>query len=128
MKIEISIGEAMDRLTIRRIKLAEIRDDAKLRNISHEHDKLLESIKNFCEENSVSVPQQLSEELQAVNQALWKVEDELRDFERKKDFGNAFVQKARQVYFLNDKRASVKREINLKTNSNLIEEKSYAPY
>ena len=70
----------------------------------------------------------MSEELQAVNQALWKVEDELRDFERKKDFGNAFVQKARQVYFLNDKRASVKREINLKTNSNLIEEKSYAPY
>lgn len=128
MKIEISLGEAVDRLTILKIKLSEIKEEAKLRNVLYEHDQLLESIKSYCDENSVSVPDGLADELRSINHALWKVEDELRDFERKKDFGSYFVEKARRVYFLNDKRAAVKRDINLKTNSNLLEEKSYAPY
>lgn len=128
LKIDISLGEAVDRLTILRIKLSEIKDNAKLRNISYEHDTLLEAVTAFCHDTEVSVPQTLSEELQTVNHALWKVEDDLREFERKKDFGEAFIEKARRVYFLNDRRAQIKKDINLKTNSNLLEEKSYAPY
>lgn len=128
MKIEISLGEAIDRLTILKIKLSEIKDESKLRNISYEHDSLLESIKSFCDESSISVPDGLTDELHQINLSLWRVEDDLRELERKKDFSPWFIEKARRVYFLNDRRAAVKREINLKTNSNLIEEKSYAPY
>lgn len=128
LKIDISLGEAIDRLTILRIKLSKITQEDKLRNVSHEHDLLLESIENYCSENSVSVPDALSKELQQVNRALWDVEDQLRDFERASTFAEAFIQKAREVYILNDKRAKIKKQINLSTNSNLIEEKSYAPY
>ena len=63
-----------------------------------------------------------------VNCELWEIEDRIRDLERKKDFGSEFIETARSVYFKNDKRSDIKREINLKTSSGLIEEKSYEKY
>ena len=113
LKIDISLGEAVDRLTILRIKMSKITNEEKLRNVSHEHDLLLESVENYCSKNSVSVPEALSKDLQQVNRALWEVEDKLRDFERASSFGDDFIQKAREVYFLNDKRANIKKQINL---------------
>jgi len=123
MKIEVSNGEIIDKLTIIQIKLERIKDKAKLVNLQKEYDELITSTSSIL---SVSDP--LYSALYEVNCELWDIEDRIRDLERKKEFGEEFVSTARAVYFKNDRRSDLKREINIKTSSGLIEEKSYEKY
>jgi len=123
MKIEVSNGEIIDKLTIIQIKLERIRDKEKLKNLKREFDKLSKVTSSIL---STSDP--LYKSLYGVNWELWNIEDHIRDLERKKDFGKDFIETARSVYFKNDRRAELKREINIRTSSGLIEEKSYEKY
>ncbi len=123
MKIEVSNGEIIDKLTIIQIKLERIKDKAKLVNLQKEYDELSNVSKSI-----ISTSDSLYLSLYGVNCELWDIEDHIRDLERNKDFGNDFVETARAVYFKNDKRSEIKREINLKTGSGFMEEKSYEKY
>lgn len=123
MKIEVSNGEIIDKLTIIQIKLERIMDKSKLKNLEKEFDELTTVTSSIL---STSDP--LYKALYEVNCELWDIEDRIRDFERNKDFGKEFIETARSVYFRNDRRAEIKREINIRTSSGLIEEKSYKKY
>ena len=123
MKIEVSNGEIIDKLTIIQIKLERIKDVSKLKNLKREFEELKGAASSV-----LSLEDPLYKELYNVNCELWDIEDHIRDLERKKDFGPDFINTARSVYFKNDKRSEVKREINLKTASGFIEEKSYEKY
>lgn len=123
MKIEVSNGEIIDKLTILQIKLERIKDEAKLKNLRKEFNEL-SKVANLVMNNS----EPLYKELYKVNCELWDIEDQIRLLERKKDFGEEFISAARSVYIRNDKRAEIKREINVKTRSGLTEEKSYEKY
>jgi len=123
MKIEVSNGEIIDKLTIIQIKLERIKDEAKLKNLKREFDELARVTSSIL---STSDP--LYKALYEVNTELWEIEDSIRDLERKKDFGKEFIETARSVYFKNDRRAELKREINIRTSSGFIEEKSYEKY
>jgi len=123
MKIEVSNGEIIDKLTIIQIKLERIKDKSKLVNLQKEYDELIKISASI-----ISTDDQLYKSLYLINCELWDIEDHIRDLERNKDFGDDFVSTARAVYFKNDKRSEIKREINIKTSSGLIEEKSYEKY
>jgi len=123
MKIEVSNGEIIDKLTIVQIKLERIKDEAKLKNLRKEYDELKK-----VSESILSTSDALYMALYEVNCELWDIEDHIRDLERNKEFGSDFIETARSVYFKNDKRADLKREINIKTASGFIEEKSYEKY
>ena len=123
MKIEVSNGEIIDKLTIIQIKLERIRDEVKLVNLRKEYNELLNASASI-----ISTADVLYQSLYVINCDLWEIEDHIRDLEREKDFGNDFVATARAVYIKNDKRSELKREINIKTSSGLMEEKSYEKY
>jgi hypothetical protein len=123
MKIEVSNGEIIDKLTIIQIKLERISDESKLVSLRKEFDILKAAASKIPD-----MDDQLYDALYTVNCELWEIEDNIRDLERRKSFGDEFVQTARSVYFKNDKRSEIKREINIKTSSGLIEEKSYEKY
>jgi len=123
MKIGISNGEIIDKLTIIQIKLERIKDEVKLKNLMKEFEELKEAAAKI-----LSMEDPLYKALYDVNCELWDIEDHIRDLERKKDFGKDFVDTARSVYFKNDRRSEVKRSINIKTASGFIEEKSYQKY
>jgi len=122
----ISYGEFLDKLTILEIKAERITDAAKLQNIKNE----LNIVNKLWLENAASKID-ISKELTAlkkVNEKLWEIEDAIRDKERQQEFDQQFIELARSVYFENDDRANIKREINIKLGSDLIEEKSYSDY
>jgi hypothetical protein len=123
--IPVSAGELVDKLTILRVKAARI-DPSKRVNVEKER-VLLEAV---AARELAAVPglEALTAELEAVNAALWDVEEGKRDCERRQDFGPAFIALARRVYHENDRRAAIKRRINDAAGSDLIEEKSYRPY
>ena len=123
MKIEVSNGEIIDKLTIIQIKLERIKDKAKLVNLKKEYNELIKISSSII---STSDPLYIA--LYGVNCELWDIEDHIRDLERNKDFGNDFISTARAVYIKNDRRSELKREINVRTSSGLIEEKSYEKY
>jgi len=123
MKIEVSNGEIIDKLTIIQIKLERIKEQAKLVNLQKEYNELSKASASII---STDDPLYLS--LYNVNCELWDIEDHIRDLERNKKFDDDFVSTARSVYFKNDKRSEIKREINIRTSSGLIEEKSYGKY
>jgi hypothetical protein len=123
MLIEVSDGEIVDKLTIIEIKLENIKDKAKLVNIRKEYEVVSEAVKKIIDKTDP-----LYVELLNINNDLWKIEDSIRDCERNKDFGPKFIELARTVYFTNDRRADVKKRINLRSGSSLIEEKSYQAY
>ena len=123
MKIEVSNGEIIDKLTIIQVKLERIRDEAKLVNLKKEYNELFSISSSIMK---MTDPLYLA--LYDVNCELWDIEDHIRDLERKKDFGDDFITTARSVYFKNDKRSQLKRKINIMTDSGLIEEKSYEKY
>jgi len=123
MKIEVSNGEVVDKLTILQIKLERVKDEAKLRNLRKEYDELVRMTSSIM---STSDP--LYKALYDINCELWDIEDRIRDLERRKDFSEEFIATARSVYIKNDKRADIKREINIRTSSGLMEEKSYEKY
>jgi hypothetical protein len=123
MKIEVSNGEIIDKLTIIQIKLERINDRAKLVNLKKEYDELI-----HISSSILSTSDPLYTALYEVNCELWDIEDHIRDLERSKDFGQDFISTARAVYVKNDKRSELKREINIRTSSGLMEEKSYEKY
>ena len=123
MKIEVSNGEFLDKLTIIQIKLERIKDKTKLDNLKKEYDELISASSSI-----ISITDKLYKALYEVNCELWDIENHIRDLERNKDFGDDFIATARAVYFKNNKRAELKKEINIKTSSGLIEEKSYEKY
>ncbi len=123
MKIEVSNGEIVDKLTIIEIKLKHISDPEKRKNLLKEYEVLNEAVKKILDKNH-----ELYRALLEVNQELWDIEDRIRDLERNKDFGDEFIQTARSVYFTNDRRSGIKRLINELTGSELKEEKSYEKY
>lgn len=124
--VPIAPGELIDKITILEIKSARIDDAAKLANVEVE-------LRELSAVREASVPPEdrvtaLTAALKTVNETLWEVEDDLREHERNGDFGPRFVELARAVYKTNDRRAALKREINVLLGSAIVEEKSYAAY
>ena len=127
MKIEVSNGEILDKITILVIKSKKITDPIKLKNINNELDELQPFLDVVGYESNSTV-NSLVKELESVNEKLWDVEDKLRDKERSKQFDDEFIKLARDVYFTNDERSKIKKHLNEVTNSKLVEEKSYQKY
>ena len=126
LQVPVSVGEVLDKITILQIKLAHISDAAKRVNVQNELDALLPLV--IGEEFSTDQMQGLMAELKAVNESLWDIEDDIREKEAAKSFDAEFIRLARAVYVTNDKRAEIKKQINLATGSALVEEKSYGSY
>lgn len=124
--VPISPGELIDKITILEIKSARITDAVKVANVRHELE-LLESTWRASPYSAHKIDEQWAA-LRRINEKLWDVEDLLRDKERARTFDQAFIDLARAVYVTNDERAAVKREINTKLGSKIVEEKSYAAY
>ena len=129
MKIlaEISVGELFDKITILNIKTKKISDNDKLQNIHTE----LKTLNDQSKKITVSDAQVLNDlvlQLQQINEDLWDIENYKRECEAKKDFGESFIKLSRDVHFKNDKRAIIKKEINLLSNSQIVEEKEYSKY
>lgn len=124
--VPVSWGELLDKITILQIKSRRIDDPAKRGNVERE----LTALNKVVEDVGILLPDAapIIEQLRAVNEALWNIEDEIRDCERGGDFGTRFVELARSVYHTNDRRAAFKRELNELLGSELVEEKSYQPY
>jgi hypothetical protein len=129
MKIlaEISVGELFDKITILNIKTKKISDNDKLQNIHTE----LKTLNDQSKKITVSDAQALNDlvlKLQQINEDLWDIENFKRECEAKKDFGESFIKLSRDVHFKNDKRAIIKKKINLLSNSQIVEEKEYSKY
>ena len=124
MKIEVSNGELVDKISILSIKLEKIRSNRKLANIRREHAILVQIL------NKINLSKQDPDyqELHQINSELWAIEDQIRQKEAKKEFDQTFIELARSIYHKNDQRFAVKRRINRKTNSLLTEEKEYVDY
>ena len=123
--VEVAPGELIDKITILQIKTERIDDSVKLRNVKIE----LEVLQKACAPLPASTElDDLSNQLKSVNEELWGIEDDIRDCERGQDFGETFVKLARAVYHTNDRRASLKKQINEHLGSKIVEEKSYADY
>lgn len=127
MKVEVSNGELMDKLSILELKLKNITDSKKLINIKVEFNELNPLVQKIFKKYNPAV-NKLYIKLAEINGKLWVIEDEIRQCEKDKNFGTKFVKLARDVYFTNDVRSELKKEINILTNSGLIEEKSYEDY
>ena len=127
MKVEVSNGELLDKLTILELKLSNISDVQKLTNIQKEHDELNPLAGQLFDSYGEEL-KNLYKQLAEINSELWTIEDDIRECERNKDFGSDFVSLARAVYFTNDKRSEIKKSINLLTGSGFVEEKSYEDY
>ena len=126
IKVPISPGELLDKITILRIKSKRMSDAAKLSNVRRELS-VLERTWNDSHHAKIDIAADV-DALLAVNERLWVIEDEIRDQERAQAFGAEFIRLARAVYFENDERAAIKRRINVKLGSAIVEEKSYREY
>ena len=124
--VEVSVGELLDKISILEIKQDKIKDPEKLSFINNEHSIL----KNQFEKNVKSDDklEKLFQELKDINAKLWVIEDDKRDCEKNKDFGEKFIKLSRDVHFLNDDRAKIKLEINNHTGSKIREIKEYTSY
>ena len=123
MNIKVSIGEIVDKLSILNIKKNNITEESKLFNIITEYNYLYDVVFN-----QLKIESDDFNNLLLVNESLWKIEDDIRDKERDKVFDIEFIELARSVYTTNDKRAEIKKKINLKYGSLFVEEKSYSNY
>ncbi len=124
--VPVSFGELLDKISILEIKSARIRDEAKLANIRRELEALRQTWRQAPEsERDIAVHY---DALKQVNERLWAIEDDIRLKERARAFDDGFIRLARSVYFENDERARLKREINVALGSKFIEEKSYEDY
>jgi hypothetical protein len=126
VSIPISWGELLDKVTILEIKSDRLTSPAALRNVRHELE-LLSQIADRAADCNRRLPA-LKTALKAVNEELWTIEDRIRDKEANRLFDHEFIELARSVYWNNDRRGQLKREINLLLNSDLVEEKQYTPY
>ena len=124
--VEVSVGELLDKISILEIKQDKIKDPEKLSFINNEHSIL----KNQLEKNVKSDErlEKLFQDLKDINAKLWVIEDEKRDCEKNKDFGEKFIKLSRDVHFLNDDRAKIKLEMNNHTGSAIKEIKEYTSY
>ena len=124
--VEVSVGELLDKISILEIKKEKIKDAEKLKFINKEHSIL----KNQLDENIKSDEKlnNLYQSLKEINSKLWVIEDDKRQCEREKDFGEKFIKLSRDVHFLNDDRAKIKLEINNHTGSTIKEIKEYTSY
>ena len=129
MDIEVSNGEIIDKFTILQIKADQIKDAAKLENITKELNVLETSVMHIYNQTlDLSTLESLQKDLYNVNLTLWNIEDQIRECERIESFGSDFIELARSVYYTNDERSEIKKSINLLTKSGLVEEKSYEAY
>jgi len=126
IKVELAYGELLDKITILQIKSERITDESKLSNVNKELG-LLNDLWKSDNKSLVDISDEFTA-LKEINEKIWDIEDSIRDKERVKEFDDKFIELARSVYFSNDKRAEIKRAINLKLGSELIEEKSYSDY
>jgi hypothetical protein len=126
ISVPVSPGELLDKITILRIKSSRMSDAQKLANVRIEL-KVLEETWGASPYAKSDIAADVNALLQ-VNERLWVIEDDIRDKERAQTFDSEFVRLARAVYFENDERAAIKRRINLKLGSTIVEEKSYAEY
>lgn len=124
--VEIAPGELIDKITILELKREHTTEPAKLANIEYELRVLQETFDNAIHRSREL--DRLGAELKKVNASIWRVEDEIRDCERRQDFSAKFIQLARSVYHENDQRAAIKRQINVLLRSQIIEEKLYTEY
>jgi len=124
VKIDISTGELVDKVTILSIKQEKISNPEKLANVSKEYDILIKPMNDA----GIFVDSDEFTRLKDINLKLWDIEDRIRVKEVENAFDDEFISLARSVYFINDDRAAVKKEINLKYNSDLVEEKEYVNY
>ena len=127
MKVEISNGELLDKISILELKMLKIEDEEKLVNIKKEFNILNPLVVELFEQYGSKL-QTLYLKLAKINGKLWDIENWIRDCESEKRFDKEFVELARSVYITNDQRSEVKKTINLLTNSGLVEEKSYKDY
>ena len=129
MKIlaEISVGELFDKITILNIKLKKINDPEKLKNVKTELDILTKQSNKIILDDKNSLNKYV-QELQDINEELWDIENIKREYEANKNFGESFIKISRDVHFKNDIRASLKKEINLLSDSKIVEEKEYSKY
>jgi len=124
--IPISPGELLDKITILQIKSERISDATKVANVRTEL-AMLEQVWSDTVKDDEQI-RALSSELKSINEALWEIEDDIRDEERNKRFSDRFIELARAVYVTNDERANAKKKVNLHLNSSIVEEKSYQDY
>ena len=124
--VEVSIGELLDKISILEIKQEKIKDSEKLKFINNEHsilkDQLVKNVKSDDRLNN------LYQSLKEINAKLWVIEDDKRQCEKDKDFGEKFIKLSRDVHFFNDDRAKIKLEINNHTGSSIKEIKEYTSY
>jgi len=125
MKIETSDGDILDKISILELKQELIEDKNKLVNINRELNTLQESCIKLINNTKIK---QLYRELKDTNRKLWEIENTIRIKEKNQEFDHQFITLARSVYFTNDKRAEIKKQINTLTQSNFVEEKSYEKY
>ena len=124
--VEVSVGELLDKISILEIKLEKIKDPQKLKFITNEHSILKNQLDKNVESNEKL--SELFQSLKEINTRLWKIEDDKRQCEKDKDFGEKFIKLSRDVHFLNDDRAKIKLEINNLTGSTIKEIKEYTSY
>lgn len=122
IKIDVSVGELIDKITILELKQQNIKNKNKLKNICYELNKLnkIKSELNLSEEIHI-----FEIKLKSVNSILWNIEDRIREKEKHKSFDDEFIKLSREVYLNNDERALIKRQIDILINSDIVEEKSY---
>ena len=124
--VEVSIGELLDKISILEIKQGKIKDPEKLKFINNEHSILKDQLeKNVKSDDNLN---KLYQSLKEINAKLWVIEDDKRQCERDKNFGEKFIKLSRDVHFLNDDRAKIKLEINNHTGSSIKEIKEYTNY
>ena len=126
IEVPVSPGEVLDKITILEIKSERMSDPAKLANVRAELALLQETWSKAVREDEVV--RGLHAQLREINEALWVIEDYIRDKERVRQFDQRFIELARSVYFTNDRRSAVKKQLNLHLGSRIIEEKSYQDY
>lgn len=136
INVPVSYGELLDKLTILELKLEYITDASKLENVRREYAILSDLERELLQKEPLNDPTnskvielvQLRYKLRTVNQHIWKIEDSIRDCERRRNFSAMFIELARSVYLNNDERSRIKKEINTILGSDIVEEKSYTSY
>ena len=124
MKVEISTGELIDKISILEIKLLNIKDSSKIINVYKELQILNTHFQELLDEYGSKI-KELYIKISSINKTLWDIEENIRKKESLKEFNEEFVELARQLYLVNDQRTNLKKEINLLTKSEFVEEKSY---
>ncbi len=124
--VSVSPSELLDKMTILEIKSERIDDSKKVVNVRHELELLSKIWSNSVKEDKAIA--NLRQQLKTINEKLWEIEDDIRNEERQNRFGKRFIELARAIYVTNDKRAQIKKDVNLYLDSEIVEEKSYKDY